>query len=323
MRVEKIEKGMVVSETAGIEPIAEQVMGYAAKSRSESTRKAYRTDWDGFFSWCLERRLDPLPASPSTVAAFLAAKAGEYKTTTLNRKLAAISVVHKSTGHPSPTGDELVRATLAGIGNEHGTRKRRVAPVRVDHLRIGFTGEETSPQAIRDRALVLLGYAGAFRRSELVALDVSDVRVVREGLQVTVRRSKTDQSGEGFVKGIPFGSRIATCPVRAVSEYMARFGIEEGALFRPVTRGGALRDRRLTPESVAVIIKRLASSLGLDPSEVSGHSLRAGLITDGAASGVSETVIMAHTGHKTSSVLRGYYREGNLFRSNVAAQVGL
>jgi integrase len=175
----------------------------------------------------------------------------------------------------------------------------------------------------RDRAFLLLGFAGAFRRSELVSLDVADVETNREGIVVTLKRSKTDQEGQGRRVGIPYGSNAVTCPVRALNEWLEASAITAGALFRSVNRHGQLRSERLSDKAVALVVKRSAEAAGLDASQYAGHSLRSGLATSAAQAGVSERAIMAQTGHKSLNMVRRYIREGSLFRENAAAKIGL
>ena len=184
-------------------------------------------------------------------------------------------------------------------------------------------GLETDPAGCRDRALLLLGFAGALRRSELVGLDVADVTEGTDGLTVRLRRSKTDQEGAGRTVGIPYGSNPATCPVRAWRAWLEVSGVTEGPAFRSVDRHGRIGATHLTAEAVALVLKRLASRAGFDPREVAGHSLRAGLATSAAAAGVPERVIADQTGHKGTAMLRRYIREGSLFRENAASAVGL
>jgi integrase len=175
----------------------------------------------------------------------------------------------------------------------------------------------------RDRALLLLGFAGAFRRSELVALDIDDVQITREGMIVTIRRSKTDQEGAGQKVGIPRGRHPGTCPVKALAAWLGLAGIEAGAIFRPITRHGLIQPGRLTDRSVARIVQRTAEAAGLDPSQFAGHSLRAGLATSAAMAGAEERDIMRQTRHKSVVVARRYIRDGSLFRNNAAGTVGL
>ena len=175
----------------------------------------------------------------------------------------------------------------------------------------------------RDRALLLVGFAGAMRRSELVALNFSDLQLTDEGFVIHVRRSKTDQTGKGRKIGIPFGQHAGTCPVRALLAWLEHSGIDRGAIFRKVNRHGQLEGVRLSDRSVAEVVKRACKAAGLKPSKFSGHSLRAGLATSAAMAGVEERSIQDQTGHKSLKVLRTYIREGSLFRNNAARKVGL
>jgi integrase len=198
-----------------------------------------------------------------------------------------------------------------------------VHPVTVPDLRTMLEGLGSDSVGCRDRALLLLGFAGALRRSELVGLDVTDVAEGADGLTLHLRRSKTDQEGAGRTLGIPFGSNPVTCPVRAWRAWLEVSGITEGAAFRPVDRHGHIGPTRLSAPAVALVLKRHAARAGLDASEVAGHSLRAGLATSAAAVGVPERVIAEQTGHKGTAMLRRYIREGSLFRENAASAVGL
>jgi len=264
-----------------------------------------------------------LPASPLTVADYIAAHADVYKPATLDRRLAAISVAHKSAGYDSPTGNIAVRGTLRGIKRAMGTAQNKKAPVRRANLRQATAELPDTLQGKRDRALLLLGYIGALRRSELVALDVADIAFTAEGMRLVIRRSKTDQEATGVVMGIDSGTYTPTCPVRALREWLDCSGIDSGPIFRPINRHGQLLSSRLSGTAVGLIIKRLAPSLGVDPAAVGGHSLRAGFVTDAYSAGVAEAVIMERSRHKTHSVMAGYRREANLFAVNYTAAVGL
>jgi len=175
----------------------------------------------------------------------------------------------------------------------------------------------------RDRALILLGFAGAFRRSELVGLDASDCIFGRDGLTVTLRRSKTDQDGAGRKIGIPYGANPDTCPVRNLQDWIEQAGIVGGVLFRPLNRRGQLRPGRLSGIDVARVVKKLAQRAGLNPALYAGHSLRAGHATAAAIAGASERSIMNQTGHRSVQMVRRYIRDGSLFRENSAGKLGL
>jgi len=216
-----------------------------------------------------------------------------------------------------------VRLVNAGIRRVHGVAPRQVRPVVTEDLRrmVDTCGDD--PAGIRDRALLLIGFAAALRRSELVGLDAPDVEETRDGLVVTVRRSKTDQEEAGRKVGVPYGSNLATCPVRAWRSWVEEADIGTGPLFRGIDRHCNIAATRLSDRGVALIVKRRAERAGIDPDTVSGHSLRAGLASAVAAAGVSERAIAATTGHKSMNVLRGYIRDGSLFTENAAAAVGL
>ena len=264
-----------------------------------------------------------LPAGAETVALYVADLAKDAKPATIDLRLAAISAAHRAAGHDSPTKAEPVRLVRRGVRRTLGTAQRQVRPLTVPELRTMLQGLGTDPGGCRDRALLLLGFAGALRRSELVGLNVDDITGGADGLTLHLRRSKTDQEGAGRTLGIPFGSNPATCPVRAWRAWLEVSGITEGAAFRAVDRHGRLGPTRLSAPAVALVLKRHAARAGLDPGEVAGHSLRAGLATSAAAAGVPERVIAEQTGHKGTAMLRRYIREGSLFRENAAGAVGL
>ena len=301
----------------------QQAKDYARQAKSQNTRRAYASDWDNFARWCHPYGFVPLPAKPETVALYLTALADALKPSTLGRRLATISQVHQAAGHDTPTAAAPVRLVWAGIRRAKGTDQHGKAPAVTPELRRMVDTLEDSLIGVRDRALLLIGFAGAFRRSELVGLDVKDVHAGHDGLTVFIRKSKTDQEGQGRKVGIPYGSHPHTCPVRAYGAWLEKCGLVEGPLFRGVTRHGKLQPDRLSDRAVALIVKRAAEKAGLDPDKYAGHSLRAGLATSAAQAGVSERSIMAQTGHKSVVVARRYIRDGSLFRDNAAAQVGL
>jgi len=249
--------------------------------------------------------------------------ADTFKPSTISRRLVSIAQAHKAAGHTSPTTDERVRLVNAGIRRVHGVAPRQVRPVVTEDLRRMVETCREDPAGTRDRALLLIGFAGALRRSELVALDAADIEETRDGLVITVQRSKTDQEGAGRKIGVPYGSNPSTCPVRAWRSWVEEANITEGPSFRGIDRHGNVAASRLSDRGVALIVKRRAEQAGIKPDTVSGHSLRAGLATAAAAAGVSERAIAATTGHKSMTVLRGYIRDGNLFNENAAAAVGL
>jgi site-specific recombinase XerD len=303
--------------------IAVEALDYVAASRAENTTRVYRTGWAQFTAWCDKHGVRALPASAEIVACYVADLAKTAKPATIDARLAAISAAHRAAGHDSPTKEEAVRLVRRGVRRTLGTTQRQVRPITVPDLRTMLEGLGTESAGCRDRALLLLGFAGALRRSELVGLDVAAVTEGTDGLTIRLRRSKTDQEGAGRTVGIPYGSNLVTCPVRAWRAWLELSGITEGPAFRPVDRHGRIAAARLSGQAVVLVLKRLASHAGLDPAEVAGHSLRAGLATSAAAAGVPERVIAEQTGHKGTAMLRRYIREGSLFRENAAGAVGL
>ena len=301
----------------------EQAKDYARQAKSKNTRRAYASDWDDFARWCQPYGFVPLPARPETVALYLTALADALKPSTLGRRLATISQVHQAADHETPTTAAPVRLVWAGIRRAKGTEQQGKAPAVTAEIGRMVDTLDDRLIGVRDRALLLIGFAGAFRRSELVGLDVRDVHAGHDGLTVHIRKSKTDQEGQGRKVGIPYGSHPHTCPVRAFAAWLEKCGLTEGPLFRSVNRHGQLQPGRLSDRAVALIVKRAAEKAGLNPDKYAGHSLRAGLATSAARAGVSERSIMAQTGHKSVLVARRYIRDGSLFRDNAAAQVGL
>ena len=311
---------------ATLEQTASRARAYAEESKAPNTRRAYRSDWNDFTLWCRERRRTTLPAAPETVALYLTELAAVCKVSTLQRRLSSIAQAHQAAGysaHDSPTRHATVRAVWAGIRRAHGTAQEGKAPTLIEDVRAMVATLPDTLLGLRDRALLLLGFAGAFRRSELVAVDVRDVAVSRAGLVVTIRRSKTDQEGEGQTVGIPYGSNPDTCPVRAVQAWLECAYIKEGPLFRSVNRHEQLQQGRLSDRAVALVVKRAAAAAGLDASRYAGHSLRAGLATAAAIAGAGERAIMKQTRHRSERMVRKYIRDGQLFRDNAAAVVGL
>jgi site-specific recombinase XerD len=293
-------------------------MAYAAAEKSAATRAAYESDWRDFAAWCAARGASPLPAPQGLVAAYLSwlAQSGR-RASTIGRRAAAIAHRHKLAGHEPPTSSEGVRATLRGIRRSIGTAREQKAPATADVVGAMLKHCRTDKLlGARDAALLALGFAGAFRRSELVALRVEDLTEVPNGLRVTIRQSKTDQEGQGHEVAILRGVKL--CPVEAVHRWLQMAGITEGYVFRAVWRSMAV-DAPLSPQVVALRVKRIARLAGLDPSEFSGHSLRAGFCTSAAEHGASLFKIMDVSRHKSVDTLRGYVRRADSFKDHAGA----
>jgi site-specific recombinase XerD len=296
-------------------PEFEEAAGYARAEKAAATRRAYSSDFLIFQSWCQERRVLALPAVPEAVAAFLATEAQRgTKPSTISRRLAAIRYAHKLAGHEPPTNAEAVRATLRGIRRSVQNVPARKTPATADKILAMVANAPTDLKGLRDCALLLLGFAGAFRRSELVALDVPDLQFCDGGLRVTIRRSKTDQEGLGATIAIVPGS--AACPIRAVRAWIKATQISDGPLFRPVTRTGKISNQRLSGRGVAEVVKSYASRAGLKVADFSGHSLRSGFLTSAAARGASIFKMMDVSRHKSVDTLRSYVRDAEIFRNH-------
>jgi site-specific recombinase XerD len=304
-------------------PSFELAQQFARQSKAENTLRGYRSDWNEFCGWCQSKTLCPLPASAEAVASYIAECAQRLKVGTIQRRLNAITEAHKAMSLESPTQSPMVRNTIKGIRRAKGTAPAQKSPTLTDNIRGMVAVTDPGIIGARDRAIILLGFAGAFRRSELVALDASDCVFGRDGLTITLRRSKTDQEGQGRKIGVPYGSNPDTCPVRVVQTWLEQSAINEGPLFRSINRHGQIQSRRLSGVDVARIVKKLAERAGLDASQYAGHSLRSGHATSAAIAGASERSIMNQTGHRSVQMVRRYIRDACLFRENSAGKLGL
>lgn len=312
------------AEGADLVPLPlDQAREFARHSKAENTLRGYRADWRDFCGWCESHGVRALPALPETVAAYIAECAGRLKVGSIQRRLNAIAEAHKAMGLESPTSAGIVRATLKGIRRTLGAGPVQKAPALTDDIRAMVEATDAGLIGARDRALILLGFAGAFRRSELVGLDIEDCTFGKDGLTVKLRRSKTDQDGAGRKVGIPYGSNPETCPVRTVQAWIDLAALTAGPLFRAINRHGQVQPGRLSGIDVARVVKKLALRAGLDAAAYAGHSLRAGHATSAAIAGASERSIMKQTGHRSVQMVRRYIRDGSLFRENSAGKLGL
>lgn len=299
-----------------IKKLDEEALHYIQKAISESTLKFYKIDFRIFTKWCDDFGVVPLPATPETVARFLAAQASNsIKPATLIRRLAAIRMFHEMAGHLSPTEHKGVKGVLKGIKREKGVFQRKKAPATAGRIENMIAHCDTNTLiGLRDKALLLLGFAGAFRRSELVALTVKDIERTPEGIKVIVRKSKTDQEGQGQMVAILNGSRFRV--VDSLLAWLSAANINDGYLFRHIKKGGHVQPMALTDRSVATIVKNYASKAGLMVDDFSGHSLRSGFITSGAQAGADLFKLMEVSRHKKPETVMGYVREANLFENH-------
>ncbi|USQ74703.1 tyrosine-type recombinase/integrase (plasmid) [Roseomonas mucosa] len=309
-------------------PVGEAVArasGYAGKALSANTRRAYATDWSHFSAWCQAGGVSPLPAEPLVIAGYLASLAGQLGRSGLRRRLAAIAEMHRRTGHAFEPGHPALRMTLRGILASHGTPARPAAALTSAEVKRLLASCGTDMAGLRDKALLLTGFAGALRRSELVAIDREALRVTAEGMILRIPRSKRDQEGEGATVGIPRGQNVLTCPVRAMEEWLRRARIAYGPVFRRLSAGGQL-EGRLTDHGVWRILRKRAELAGLvvDESErLSPHGLRAGFITEAYLKGALDEQVMHHARQKSIATTQGYRRRARITRDSPARLLDL
>jgi integrase len=291
--------------------LQDRVAALIESSISDNTRRAYQSDLAHFGAWGGQ-----LPASPAIVASYLAAHAQTLSVATLVRRMATISQAHEARGLPNPCRSEIVRATLRGVKRTRGIAQKEARPLLREDLFRVLDAIGAGVKDTRDRALLLVGFAGGFRRSELVGLDFADIERVLQGMVILLRHSKTDQEGAGRKIGIPYG-RTRHCPVFALDRWLAVSGIESGPVFRPVNRHGRVAtELLLSGEVVSLVVKERVAAAGMNPAGFSGHSLRAGFATSAAQAGVSSFKIRAQTGHASDAMLSRYIRDNEMFLDN-------
>lgn len=291
--------------------LPDSVAQFVRAAHAENTLKAYQADLAHFMAWG-----GSIPTNPEQVASYLAAHAHSHAPATLSRWLVALGKAHQMAGYVSPTGHELVRLTLRGIRRSLPRHQAQARPVLTHELRQIVRAMGDNLHSLRDRALLLVGFAGAFRRSELVGLTVADVEHSAQGMLLYLRRSKTDQLAGGRKIAIPRVADTALCPVTALNLWIIRAKIDRGPIFRPINRHGQIADTALSAESVAVILKSHANAAGLDPTGYSGHSLRAGFVTSASFSGAGAENIQRQTGHSSQDMLMRYIRPASAFANH-------
>jgi integrase len=301
------------SERADLALVVDRARDYAEAAQSDNTRRAYRVGWNDFSAYCNDNGFDALPASPQSIALYVTALAQRTKVATIRLYLAAIAERHRETGLGSPTAHDMVRRIVRGVARTNGSSQARKSAVTLDHLRamlLEVRGDDL--KAKRDRAIVLLGFAAALRRSELAALHVEDLRFEKRGLIVTIRRSKTDQEAKGVEIAVPYVASRSLCAVRAVKAWLDASALTAGPLFRSFTLQRQVLETPIGGRDVANLVKKLTSKARLE-GDFSGHSLRAGFATSAAAAKASLDAIARTTRHKSLSVLMGYVRPAQAF----------
>jgi len=318
--------------TAEQQKLVDNADEYADDSRAKSTRRAYASDWKTFTRWCAKNRVASLPATYATVRVYLAQMATPVqepeepepkkpkKVSTISRAFAAILYHHRRASHPFDPKHPTITEVMEGVRNRHGVAPTKKRPLLDEDLLRAVEPLGDSLFDRRDRAFLCVCWIGAFRGSELLDLDVEDLTVVPRGYAALVRRSKTDQAAEGQIKAISRGRDPRTCPVQAIDAYLATAGITNGAIFRAVSRYGALGER-LSDRGISRIVKRAAARAGLDPALFAGHSLRAGFVTTAYRKGRKVEQIMKQTGHKEYATVKGYVRVDDAFEDNAAVDL--
>jgi site-specific recombinase XerD len=316
------------SQTPELGALAEQTARFICAAKSGSTRRAYAADLADFQRFAIRHSLPFLPSTPETVVLYMADLASRLTVSTIRRRMAAITSAHREAGYAdspaSPRRHYVVREVLAGIKRTLGTAQQGTAPLLTGDIRRIVAATPNNLLGLRDRALVLVGFSGAFRRSELASiLEVEDLAFTEGGLYIRLRRSKTDQEQQGRNVAVPLGEHPETCPVRALRSWLEAAVITSGPVFRSVDRHGHVSAHALSPRSIAKILKCGALRAGIDPTLIAGHSLRAGMVTQAALNGSKEREIARTTGHHSDDMVRRYVRVADPFQGIAATRLGL
>ena len=308
-----------------VKKLHEETLENLKSSKANNTLRAYKSDFRDFGSFCAKHGFNSMPTEPKVVSLYLTHLSSSSKISTLRRRLVSIGVVHKIKGHYLDTKHPLIIENLMGIKRKKGSIQIGKKPILINHLKqiIKVIDEQKIEKIkkLRNRTLILLGFGGGFRRTELISINYEDLDFVEEGVKITLRRSKTDQFGEGLIKGLPYFTNEKYCPVTSLKNWINFSKIKTGPIFRRFAKGSTLTMHRLTDQSVVLVIKDCLKLAGIENQNYSGHSLRSGFATVAAESGADERSIMAMTGHKTSQMVRRYIREANIFKNNALNKI--
>ena len=309
-----------------IKALQEETLLNLQSSKANNTVRAYKSDFNDFGLFCAKNGFKSLPTAPDIISLYLShLSTKETKVSTLKRRLVSIKMVHKLKGHYLDSKNPIIIETLMGIKRRKGSVQRGKKPILINDLKqiINVIDQQNKGEIkkFRDRSIILIGFSGGFRRNEIVSLDYDDLDFVQEGLKINIRRSKTDQFGEGFTKALPYFDSSKYCPVVSLKNWIEISKINSGPVFRRFIKGSKLSENRLTDQTVALLIKEYLNLAGIDSKNYSGHSLRSGFATSAAESGAEERNIMAMTGHKTTQMVRRYIQEANLFKNNALNKI--
>ena len=304
-----------------IKALQEETLLNLKSSKANNTVRAYKSDFKDFGLFCAQNGFKSLPSEPKIVSLYLTyLSTKDSKMSTLKRRLVSIGVIHRLKGHYLDTKHPSIIENIMGIKRRKGSIQKAKKPILISHLKqlidVIDKQDNVDIKKLRDRSIILIGFSGGFRRNEIVSLDYDDLDFVEEGLKIQIRRSKTDQFGEGLVKALPYFDSPRYCPVVSLKNWIVISKINSGALFKRFTKGSKLSEHRLTDQTVALLIKKYLELVGIDSKNYSGHSLRSGFATSAAESGAEERSIMAMTGHKSTEMVRRYIKEANLFKNN-------
>jgi site-specific recombinase XerD len=309
-----------------IKALQEETILNLKSSKSENTIRAYKSDFNDFGLFCAQNGFKSLPTEPKIVSLYLTHLSTKgCKMSTLKRRLVSIGVIHKLKGHYLDTKHPSIIENILGIKRRKGSAQYGKKPLLISNLKLIINVIDQSKSEkinqLRDRSIILIGFSGGFRRNEIVSLNYDDLEFVSEGLKISLRKSKTDQFGEGSLKGLPYFDNPNYCPVISLQKWINISKIKSGPVFRRFSKGSKLSEKRLTDQTVALLIKKYLELAGMDSRNFSGHSLRSGFATSAAESGAEERSIMAMTGHKSTEMVRRYIKEANLFKNNALNKI--
>ena len=311
--------------TTDLKLLHEATLNNLKNSKANNTLRAYKSDFKDFGAFCSKHGLSSLPSEPKVVSLYLTHLSKKSKISTLRRRLVSISVVHKLKGHYLDTKHPIIIENLMGIKRIKGSMQKGKKPILISHLKSIINVIDESKiediKKLRDKTIILVGFGGGFRRSELISIDHDDLEFVPEGLKITIRKSKTDQFGEGMIKGLPYFTNEKYCPVASLKKWLDVSKINSGPIFRKFNKGSSLTEKRLTDQSVVLLMKEYLTLAGIENKNFAGHSLRSGFATAAAASGADERSIMNMTGHKTTQMVRRYIKEANIFKNNALNKI--
>ena len=309
-----------------IKALQEETLINLQSSKANNTVRAYKSDFNDFGIFCAQNGFKSLPSEPNIVSLYLTnLSVKNAKMSTLKRRLVSIGLIHKLKGYYLDTKHPSIIENIMGIKRRKGSIQKGKKPLLISYLKeiINIIDQQNKEKIkkLRDRSIILIGFSGGFRRNEIVSLDCDDLDFVPEGLKINIKRSKTDQFGEGFTKALPYFDNSQYCPVVSLKNWLEISRITTGPLFRRFAKGSKLSENRLTDQTVALLIKEYLNLAGIDSKNYSGHSLRSGFATSAAESGVEERNIMAMTGHKSTAMVRKYIKDANLFKNNALNKI--